>query len=101
MAGRRSPKTPVTADDPSATPGSPRRFPQGRFTAPAGACELLLVRHGQSEDAVEGQEFVRLEGHADPPLSELGRDQARRLGERLAAEHIAGNGTTLRRTVEP
>ena len=81
--------------------GSPRRFPQGRFTAPAGACELLLVRHGQSEDAVEGQEFVRFEGHADPPLSELGHGQARRLGERLATEHIdAVYVTTLRRTVE-
>ena len=39
--------------------GGPRRFPQGRFRAPVGACDLLLVRHGQSEDAVEGQDFAR------------------------------------------
>jgi probable phosphoglycerate mutase len=92
------PSSPIGTSEAS---GSPRRFPQGRFTAPAGACELLLVRHGQSEDAVEGQEFVRFEGHADPPLSELGRAQARRLGERLATERIdAVYVTTLRRTVE-
>ena len=82
-------------------PGTPRRFPQGRFTAPAGACELLLVRHGQSEDALEGVPFARMEGHADPPLSELGRSQADRVCARLATEHIdAVYVTTLRRTVE-
>jgi probable phosphoglycerate mutase len=86
----------VPADD-----GGPRRFPQGRFRAPAGACELLLVRHGQSEDAVEGQEFDRFEGHADPPLSALGREQARRLAARLGTEHIdAVYVTSLRRTAE-
>ena len=101
MPGRRSPKTPVTGDDPAATPGSPRRFPQGRFTAPAGACELLLVRHGQSEDAVEGRPFDRFQGHADPHLSALGRGQAERVGARLAAEDIdAIYVTSLRRTAE-
>ena len=79
----------------------PRRFPQGRFRAPEGACELLLVRHGQSEDAVEGAAFARFEGHADPPLSALGREQADRLAARLAAEHIDGlYVTSLRRTAE-
>ena len=79
----------------------PRRFPQGRFRAPGGACELLLVRHGQSEDAVEGVEFPTFEGHADPPLSALGRDQAERLASRLATEHIdALYVTSLRRTAE-
>ena len=86
----------VPADD-----GGPRRFPQGRFRAPDGACELLLVRHGQSEDAVEGQEFARFQGHADPPLSALGREQARRLASRLVTEHIdAVYVTSLRRTAE-
>ena len=81
--------------------GGPRRFPQGRFRAPDGACELLLVRHGQSEDAVEGQEFARFQGHADPPLSALGREQAQRLASRLVTEHIdAVYVTSLRRTVE-
>ena len=81
--------------------GGPRRFPQGRFRAPEGACELLLVRHGQSEDAVEGRDFARFEGHADPPLSALGTQQARRLADRLATEHIdAVYVTSLRRTAE-
>jgi probable phosphoglycerate mutase len=83
------------------TDDGPRRFPQGRFRAPGGACELLLVRHGQSEDAVEGVEFPTFEGHADPPLSALGRDQAERLASRLATEHIdALYVTSLRRTAE-
>ena len=81
--------------------GAPRRFPQGRFRAPVGACDLLLVRHGQSEDAVEGQDFARFEGHADPPLSALGREQAQRLAARLVTEHIdAVYVTSLRRTAE-
>jgi probable phosphoglycerate mutase len=79
----------------------PRRFPQGRFRAPEGACELLLVRHGQSEDAVEGVEFATFEGHADPPLSTLGREQAEALASRLVTEHIdALYVTSLRRTAE-
>jgi len=81
--------------------GTARRFPQGRFSAPPGACELLLVRHGQSEDAVEGVPFIRMEDHADPPLSELGQRQADQVCARLANEHIdAVYVTTLRRTVE-
>lgn len=83
------------------TSGTARRFPQGRFAAPPGACELLLVRHGQSEDAVEGVPFARAAGHADPPLSEIGRSQADQVCARLATEHVdAIYVTTLRRTVE-
>lgn len=90
----------IVSDVPTGDDG-PRRFPQGRFRAPEGACDLLLVRHGQSADAVEGREFDRLDGHADPPLSPLGRDQARRLAERLATEHVdALYVTSLRRTHE-
>ncbi len=43
-----------------------------------------LVRHGESEWNKEG----RIQGHADVPLSELGRRQARLLGERMAGERI-------------
>ncbi len=87
--------------DVSDLPGSPRRFPQGRSTAPPGACELLLVRHGQSEDAVEGVPFVHMAGRADPPLSESGRNQADRVCAHLGTEHIdAVYVTSLRRTVE-
>ena len=43
---------------------------------------LLLVRHGET---VWNQEN-RWQGHADVPLSEAGREQARRLAQRLLAE---------------
>ncbi|MFP4343400.1 MAG: histidine phosphatase family protein [Anaerolineales bacterium] len=42
---------------------------------------LWLVRHGESTWNAAG----RLQGRANPPLTELGREQARRVGRRLAA----------------
>lgn len=101
MSGPSQLSSPTGESDSTGPSGSPRRFPQARFAAPPGACELFLVRHGQSEDAVEGAPFVRFEGHADPPLSPLGRDQAERLCGRLAGEHVdAVYVTPLRRTAE-
>lgn len=41
------------------------------------AAEIYIARHGQNEDNVNGI----LNGHRDLPLTELGRDQARQLGE--------------------
>jgi probable phosphoglycerate mutase len=50
---------------------------------------------------VEGVPFARMAGHADPPLSELGRQQAVQVCERLATEQVdAIYVTTLRRTAE-
>lgn len=56
--------------------------------APAGALTLFVVRHGESEwnhlGLVQGQ-------HPDAPgLTELGREQARELGLRLASEGLEG-----------
>jgi broad specificity phosphatase PhoE len=48
------------------------------------ATRLYLVRHAQSEGnrgEYEGEE-------RDPPLSEVGREQARRLGERFRRQHV-------------
>ena len=45
--------------------------------------KLLLIRHGQSEGNAAGL----IQGQGEYPLSELGREQARRLGQRLSAEH--------------
>jgi probable phosphoglycerate mutase len=80
---------------------APRSFRQFRYQAPPGGTELLLVRHGESAPAVEGVEFPLVDGHGDPPLSEEGREQAERLGARLAHEHIdAIYVTTLQRTAQ-
>ena len=79
----------------------PRVYRQYRFSAPPGATELLLVRHGESAPAVEGQSFDLVDGQGDPPLSGEGREQAERVAERLAAERVdAIYVTTLRRTAE-
>jgi broad specificity phosphatase PhoE len=43
---------------------------------------LILVRHGITDWNREG----RFQGHADPPLSDDGRAEARLLGERLASD---------------
>jgi len=44
--------------------------------------EFLLVRHGETDWNAAG----RLQGHTDRPLSDYGRDQARRLADELAGE---------------
>jgi 2,3-bisphosphoglycerate-dependent phosphoglycerate mutase len=79
----------------------PRAFRQLRFTPPPGATEILLVRHGESEPAVDGRPFALIDGQGDPALSPEGRLQALRVCARLAAQKIdALYVTTLRRTVE-
>ena len=40
----------------------------------------FLVRHGQTDWNAQGL----LQGHTDVPLNDVGRDQARRLGESLS-----------------
>ena len=59
--------------------------------------ELLLVRHAETEWNREG----RWQGHADPPLNEAGRAQARALAEALAGERLDAIYTSdLRRAAE-
>jgi probable phosphoglycerate mutase len=80
---------------------TPRQFRQHRFTAPPGACEILLVRHGESAPFVEGGAFATVDGHGDPELDPVGHAQAQKVAERLLAsgERISAiYVTTLRRT---
>lgn len=63
-------------------------FPQTLYQPEEGACQIVLVRHGQSASYVPGRPFDLVDGHGDPHLSDLGRHQARLLGERLAHEPI-------------
>lgn len=48
---------------------------------PRTGAEIVLVRHGQTEWSLSGQHT----GSTDIPLTEQGREDARRLGERLAS----------------
>src|SRR5690554_4377299 len=59
---------------------------QYRFTPPPGSMQLILVRHGESAPHIPGTRFDLVDGHGDPALSELGRWQADRVGDRLADE---------------
>lgn len=78
---------------------SARTFPQSFFQPPDGACQVVLVRHGQSSAFVAGTPFPLVAGQGDPPLSPLGHFQAERVAERLAPEPISAiYGSTLQRT---
>ena len=76
-------------------------YRQARFRPPPGACEILLVRHGESEPAVPGQAFPLVDGQGDPALDPIGEEQAERVADRLieSGQHIAAiYVSTLRRT---
>lgn len=82
---------------------SASEYRQLRFQRPPGACEVLLVRHGESAPARPGDPFETVDGHGDPPLDPRGHDQAARLADRLVASGepiTAIYVTTLRRTHE-
>jgi probable phosphoglycerate mutase len=82
-------------------PEQPVAYRQIQFTMPPGATELILVRHGESAAAVEGEPFELVEGHGDPALSTDGIEQAELVGARLAQEPIdAIYVSILRRTAQ-
>jgi probable phosphoglycerate mutase len=62
------------------------RYPQRAWTLPDNATEVILVRHGASQDAIPGEPFEMLEGHANPALSPIGAQQAQAVGARLAQD---------------
>ncbi len=65
-----------------------RSYPQRDYSRPPEAVEILLVRHGASEAAVDGQPFEVLEGQADPSLSPKGEEQARAVATFLADQPL-------------
>jgi probable phosphoglycerate mutase len=78
-----------------------KRYAQRAFALPAGATEIVFVRHGASADAVPGQPFPVSDGHGDPPLAPLGELQAVAVAERLAREQVGALFVTgLTRTVQ-
>ena len=78
-----------------------KRYPQEDYSRPPGSIEVVLVRHGASEAAVEDQPFELLEGQADPSLSEAGRHQAQAVAAHLAGEPLTALFVTpLRRTAQ-
>jgi 2,3-bisphosphoglycerate-dependent phosphoglycerate mutase len=83
--------------DPSITP-----IRQYRFSPPPGACDLLLIRHGESQAVVPGQPVPTIaSGQSDPPLAEEGLAEAERVAARLGGEEISAiYVTTLQRTAQ-
>ena len=78
-----------------------QEYRQTRFRRPPGSTELLIVRHGASEPAVPGRSFALVDGHGDPALAPEGEEQAQRVADRLAGEHLdAIYVSNLRRTAE-
>jgi probable phosphoglycerate mutase len=72
---------------------------QHRFTPPKGAADLLLIRHGETQAAVRGENFPMIEGQGDPALRAEGEAQAIAVGHRLKREAIkAIYVTTMQRT---
>ena len=77
-----------------------REYHQSDYAPPEGAADLLLIRHGRTEAARDGESFPMVDGHGDPALHPVGEDQAVSIGNRfkndtdLAAIYV----TNLRRT---
>lgn len=79
----------------------PREYRQHRFTPPPGAVDLIVVRHGESAAARDGELFELRDGQGDPELHPNGRAQAELVADRLQHERIdAIYVSTLRRTAE-
>lgn len=76
-------------------------YRQHRFSPPAGATEILVIRHGESQPANPDAPFPLVDGQGDPALSPDGEQQAELLADRLADAGIqAIYVTNLRRTAQ-
>ena len=78
-----------------------KEYRQHRFTAPPGATQIILVRHGESRAASPDKPFALIDGQGDPELAPAGREQALQVRQRLQGQTIdAIYVTSLQRTVE-
>ncbi len=87
----------------SQTPAAPdlSSHRQTRYVPPAGATEIVLLRHGASEPFRPGYPFPLVDGHGDPALDPDGVAQAELAARRLASETFdAIYVTNLRRTAQ-
>ncbi|MGC7101983.1 histidine phosphatase family protein [Amycolatopsis lurida] len=76
-------------------------YRQRRFTAPPGAADLLLIRHGESAPARASRPFPLVDGQGDPELAPDGLTQAELIAKRLGDEHFdAIYVTPLQRTAQ-
>lgn len=72
---------------------------QHRFAPAKGACDILLIRHGETQAAKRGEMFPMIDGQGNPALRPEGEAQALAVGERLRSEPIdAIYVTTMQRT---
>jgi probable phosphoglycerate mutase len=72
---------------------------QRPFRLPAGATEVMLIRHGSARHSTPEAPLDLIDGRSDPELTELGRRQADALADRLADTPVAAMFVTpLRRT---
>lgn len=76
-----------------------KEYHQTKFSPPAGAADLLLIRHGRTEAARPGVSFPMTDGHGDPALHPEGEEQALAVAARLQGEPLSAiYVTNLRRT---
>ncbi len=72
---------------------------QHRFSPAEGACDILLIRHGETQAAKRGEMFPMVDGQGDPSLRPEGHAQASAVAQRLKPEAIdAIYVTTMQRT---
>jgi probable phosphoglycerate mutase len=76
-------------------------YRQFRFSAPPGATDMLLIRHGESAPARLDAPAPLVDGQADPDLDARGRHEADCVADRLEHEEVSAiYVTNLRRTAQ-
>lgn len=66
----------------------PRDFQQP-FTRPAGATEVVLIRHGSTRHPESEADVELVDGRSDPELTDAGHRQAAAVSARLGGNHAA------------